>query len=134
MNGDDRDLYEAFALVRRREEAMAPPFGSRTLSARRAAIPSLRGRLIAATACLAFLLAAVVWLVSGSRARHPHPQQAAASITTWKPATDFLLDTPGRQVLYNVPSIGQWSGAMPQPSSARPRRPRSKFRNKEKLS
>jgi hypothetical protein len=35
-----------------------------------------------------------------------------ASITTWKPATDFLLETPGREVLYDVPAIGAWRVAV----------------------
>jgi hypothetical protein len=38
------------------------------------------------------------------------PEQAPASITSWKPATDFLLQTPGRELVDGVPAIGEWDG------------------------
>jgi hypothetical protein len=116
MTGDDRDLYECFAAVRREEEARVPPFS----------IPSstvhgwgLSGKLVAAAACLAMMIAAAVWLLSGYRVVHHGLNggrgQAVASITSWKPETDFLLDTPGHELLEGVPAIGEWHGPVSAP-------------------
>jgi hypothetical protein len=74
------------------------------------------GRLVAATVCLATIVAAGVWLLPRSRvAQEPNPELAAAGITSWKPATDFLLNTPGRELLDGVPAIGEWHGAAMAP-------------------
>lgn len=112
MSGDDRELYESFAAVRREEEALAPRFSMPTLSAREVR-RRVRGRLVAVAACVAAMIAVAVWLRAGSRVRHEAtslgPAQTA-SITAWKPATDFLLDTPGRELLQGVPAIGEWHG------------------------
>ncbi len=49
-------------------------------------------------------------------------RQTVASITEWKAPTDFLLETPGSELLRTVPEIGQWHfysampGAMPSPA------------------
>jgi len=113
MSGDDRDLKEYFAAVRREEEARVPAWRA-PRSARQGGRLKLAGRLAAAVAGLATTIAAVVWLLPGvhvaregaDRAR----EQAGVSITSWKPATDFLLETPGRELLQSVPAIGDGSG------------------------
>jgi hypothetical protein len=123
MNSHDRDLYESFAALRREEETRVPNFTEPSPSVSRYGSWRLRRTLFVATACLAIMIAAAFWLVSSSRIRNQRRQQATVSITTWKPATDFLLNTPGREVLYNVPTVGQWSGpAVPRPASERHRR------------
>jgi hypothetical protein len=105
MNRDDRDLYEAFQAVRREEESSAPRFALPAVGRRR-----LTYSLAVATACLVAILAVALWMVPGDRARSGRQEQAAASITSWKPATDFLLNTPGRELVEGVPSIGEWQG------------------------
>jgi hypothetical protein len=35
---------------------------------------------------------------------------SVASLTEWKASTDFLLETPGRELLETVPVIGAWPG------------------------
>jgi hypothetical protein len=104
MNGDDRDLYEAFQALRREEEAGVPRFALPAVAA--------HGRypLAVATACLIAVLAAALWLMPGHHARSGRPERAAASITSWTPPTDFLLKTPGRELVEGVPSIGEWQG------------------------
>jgi len=110
MLDDDRDLYECFAAVRREEEERLPASTGLSLTSRQHRRRRLSGRLAAATVCLAALIVAVVWLRPGHRVPHERsnraPEQAVASITSWKPATDFLLQTPGRELLQGVPSIG----------------------------
>ena len=95
---DDRDLATAFADLRREEERRTPPFDEvvrrgRTRPARAAGLPGARPLWLAAV----FALAALgVWL--GVRAREPrHP--AVPSLAEWRSPTDFLLATPGRDLL-----------------------------------
>jgi hypothetical protein len=106
MTGDDRDLYEAFAAVRREEEAGAPPMSIRPRTAREGG----RSRFAAVAVCLSMTIAVAVWLLPGKTGSHQRPDRGreTASITTWKPATDFLLETPGREMLTEVPSVGEW--------------------------
>jgi hypothetical protein len=115
MSGHDRDLQEYFAALRREEESLVPPLSSLSRTANGRGRRKRTRRLIVAIACLATMIAAAVWLLPGSRL--PHGQlnqrrgQAVASITSWKPATDFLLNTPGRELLQGVPVVGDWRGA-----------------------
>jgi hypothetical protein len=106
MTEDDRDLREHFAALRREEESRVPPIAILSLNGRR----RFSGKLIAAAVCLAVSIAPFVWLLPGLRVNREVPnrghEQASASITSWKPATDFLLDTPGRELLQGVPAIG----------------------------
>jgi hypothetical protein len=115
MAGDDRDLYECFRALRREEEASVPAISRFLPPARQRHQRGLPGIVAVATACLAAAIAAVVWLLPGFHAPHAPrerwnaaPQQAAVSITAWSPATDFLLNTPGRELLQDVPAIGEW--------------------------
>ena len=75
--------------------------------------------LVAATICLAVLIVTALALLPGSR-RHHQPnsvrEQTTASITAWKPATDFLLDTPVHSLLDTVPSIGTAPGIAIDPT------------------
>lgn len=130
MPEDDRDLYDAFAAVRREEEARVPPIAMLLTAARRQGCRKLSGKLIAATVCLASLIAVSVWLPRvhvAHKGSTREREQAEASIASWKPATDFLLETPGRELLEDVPSIGEWHGEiMPGPGeSHRPFRKRA---------
>lgn len=112
MSSDDRDLYEYFAAVRREETARVPPMPLPSLIADVPRRRSLPAKLVTATACLAIIIAGIVWMLPRSRVPHQRAnrerQQVAVSITSWKPATDFLLNTPGREILQGVPAIGEW--------------------------
>ena len=134
MTDDDHGLYQSFRALRREEQAQVPPIpnllpAAREPGRRRFAGP-FASKLAAATACLATMIAAALWLWPGSRLPHErlHPEQqpTAISITSWKPATDFLLDTPGRGLLQAVPAIGEWHPAVMAPASAERHHPFSK--------
>jgi len=119
MTGDDRDLYDAFAEARREDAEHAPPmsFPARRRPEHRRR--SWSGALVVGTACAAALVVAAVWLRPALRpSDHGSTglqEQAVVSITTWKPATDFLLDTPGRALLRGVPVIGESHGVARAP-------------------
>lgn len=133
MTGDDRDLHDSFQSLRREEEASVPPISIHSLGAYEHGRRKLSGKVAAVTACAAaMLIAAAVVLLPGShfmpKGWDGEREQGTASIsratiTTWKPATDFLLDTPGRELLQDVPSIGEWHGARigPGPGKGHPR-------------
>jgi hypothetical protein len=103
-NSEDKDLRERFATLRREEETQAPDFV--VLTARRRRRPVRKFVIIAA--CVVAILAAALLLRPVPR----KPEQGAggniASITKWKAPTDFLLETPGRELLRSVPTIGDW--------------------------
>jgi hypothetical protein len=85
------NLQQAFDALRQQEAASAPRF-DRMWRAR--APRSLTPRL----AFAAMLLITVAVLVY-------RPQKPQPSITAWKAPTDFLLQTPGRELLTSVPDL-----------------------------
>ncbi len=95
---DDRALSQAFAELRREEEGRTPAFAEvvRRGRARHAPaagfLPVRPLRLAAAVA----LVALGVWL--GVRGWEPRPA-AVPSLAEWRSPTDFLLATPGRDLL-----------------------------------
>ncbi|HXO19082.1 MAG TPA: hypothetical protein VOA87_04060 [Thermoanaerobaculia bacterium] len=105
----DRDLEQAFAALRDREREGGPRFARVwAAAADRAASLSRRHRTLrllpfaaAGAALFAALLAA--WLIPQSPQR---PAGAVPTISQWRPATDFLLRTPGRELLGEPPALG----------------------------
>lgn len=99
---DDDDLRARFAALRQEDSALLPRFrvGQQALGA----TPRL-GRWIAAAA-LASAAAAVLWLVGRDReAGDRFALDLAAAV--WRAPTDFLLETPGRDLLRQVPEVGR---------------------------
>ena len=128
FGGSDSDdmLRRRFAVLRQEEEQHAPEFAglwnacaaTRRQGKARAGVRR-QVRWLAATACALAALLAFFWIRSAQR----RPEETtAASITEWKAPTDFLLETPGRELLRTVPEIGQWQvytampGAAPSPA------------------
>lgn len=111
--GSDDALRDRFTMLRREEEQQAPEFAS--LWRRTVRAPRSKKQWRIAAACLLIMVAAVLWLRSTQRR---NADFSVASITDWKAPTDFLLETPGRELLRTVPEIGGWRGytgtAMPQ--------------------
>jgi hypothetical protein len=105
MTGDDRDLRDRFAALRREEEVGAPEFVAPSRPGQEQVHRRSPGVLVAAAACLAILVAGFLWPRPRSG---PQREPAVASITQWKSPTSFLLDTPGRELLQTVPAIGVW--------------------------
>jgi hypothetical protein len=118
LGGGDSDdtLRRRFAVLRREEEQQAPEF-DRLWKAR----PGDRSRQTRWYAAAACALIAVLAFVLIRSAQHRPGERAVASITEWKAPTDFLLETPGRELLSTVPEIGRWQvyaampGATPTP-------------------
>jgi len=119
LRGGDSDdmLRRRFAVLRREEEHYAPEFA--TLWKARAGARRHQARWFAAAACALIAVLAFLWIRSAQR--RPE-ERAVASITEWKAPTDFLLETPCRELLRTVPEIGQWHvytampGATPTPA------------------
>jgi len=119
---DDAPLRAAFDELRQAEEGGAPTFAQllvrvrrphlrRTSVERRArAAPSGLHRLVPRIAGAAAVVVAGsvgVWLGRFSDGARPDTAGAyvAVSLATWKAPTDFLLDTPGVELLRTTPEI-----------------------------
>jgi hypothetical protein len=107
---DDRDVRESFAALRREDDAASPAFdpmwdrAARRHASRRSARASRQALWAAAgVACLAG--ATILY-----RAASPPPEtvsdDVARAFAEWRAPTDFLLRTPGRELLETVPRIG----------------------------
>lgn len=86
------NLPAAFDALRRQEAATAPPFGPMWRArARRSFAP----RLAFAAVLLVVIVATFVL----------RPERPQPSISAWKAPTDFLLQTPGRELLQSTPEL-----------------------------
>ncbi|MBI4503555.1 MAG: hypothetical protein HY700_20635 [Gemmatimonadetes bacterium] len=100
---DDQELSARFRSLRREEAAQAPPF----------AVPerplvSSWPRLLRAAAAIGLLVGAgatTLWLRQ-RRDTAARNQLALYRASTWVVPTDFLLETPGTDLLRRVPQIG----------------------------
>jgi type VI protein secretion system component VasF len=90
---DDR-LHDAFTELRRHESARAPRF-ERLWRER----PPQRRRLPIAS--LAFV---VLVLIAGAFVTFRHQPQRP-TIAEWHAPTDFLLNTPGHELIHSVPDL-----------------------------
>jgi len=120
----DPDLRRLFAELRRQEEPAAPRFAvlwgeaarrrevRRETSARHRLRPAaLAGAAAAALAAVAVLaILAVAGLGWFRTAALPSDRSASRSsapwLADWRPPTDFLLRTPGREILSAAPAFG----------------------------
>jgi hypothetical protein len=119
----DDALRTRFTALRREEAEHTPQFAA--LWRRKAVPPVRRWRWFVATACLLIVAAVFAAAVFSVRSERRQRNNTVASITEWKAPTDFLLETPGRELLRTVPRFGElkadgWNGyAAPLPP-ARP--------------
>jgi hypothetical protein len=86
---NDDQLRDAFAELRRVEQSRVPAFSMERPRRRRYALQL-------AFAALVLIIAAVFMLPR----RPPAP-----SISVWRAPTDFLLQTPGRELLTSTPDL-----------------------------
>jgi hypothetical protein len=101
MSDDDRDLRDAFARLRDAERRSVPQFAVGHV---RRSIPRL------AFAALALLLVAGGAFIAR---RKPHDApQTTVTISTWRAPTDFLLKTPGRELLDSTPRLNPQTPAI----------------------
>ena len=90
---NDEQLRGAFAELRRAETAHVPPYVAPALSRRASR------RRVGSTLAFAVLLLIALAVVMIPR-RPPQP-----SLSAWRAPTDFLLQTPGRELLHSVPDL-----------------------------
>lgn len=108
MTGERR-LRELFESARRRDEASAPRF-QEVLRRERPTEKAVRIPLAARLAAIAIVLALIGLLaVSGRVARPPVVPSVMGELLSsacWSGPTDFLLATPGCDLLRSTPRIG----------------------------
>jgi hypothetical protein len=126
---NDRDLRERFAELRRRDQADAGEFYSFLRRARPRANPMRLSAWVAVG--LAVMIAVVV--VSIPRSGRRNIGSPEISITEWKSPTDFLLRTPGQELLRTIPRIGEWPAFAGSPGGRR-KSPASKKKSLTKTS
>jgi len=106
---DDRDLRESFDALRREDEGASPAFDPMwDRAARRDArrfMLTLRQALWAA-AGVGFLAGATILYRAASPPPKTVNEEVARAFAEWRAPTDFLLRTPGREMLETVPRVG----------------------------
>jgi hypothetical protein len=114
MNNDS-DLRKLFQEAREADEVSAPDFRSIRRHAVRGRATSRRPRwgLIAFPAAAAVAVALSLWMAGRGFDRHSReaaPSEVsdsnALTLDEWTAPTDFLLETPGRELLGSFPPIG----------------------------
>jgi hypothetical protein len=103
---NDRDLCEWFAELRREDQAQAGEFSRFLHRTRPRANPIRLSVWVAVGASLAVMIAVVV--MSLPRLGRRTIGRPEISITEWRSSTDFLLGTPGLELLRTIPRIGAW--------------------------
>ena len=111
----DRDLRERFVALRREEEAGAPAI--ERLLARAKARAGGKARRLGRPALALAAAAAVLLVIALLSLREPASSVPVPPITEWRSPTDFLLQTPGREVLETLPRFGE--GLIPPESNER---------------
>jgi hypothetical protein len=106
---DERRLRELFESARRRDEASAPRF-LEVLRRERPTERAVRIPLAARFAAIAIVLALIGLLAVSRRVARPTAVPPVTgellSSARWSGPTDFLLTTPGRDLLRSTPRIG----------------------------
>jgi hypothetical protein len=101
----DTALRKRFAGLRQEEQQHIPAFVS--LWGRRSRVQPSKALRFAAAGCALIVVMAILFLRSERTNRN---EVSMVEITEWKAPTDFLLETPGREILQTVPEIGRWRG------------------------
>ena len=101
MNGDDRDLRALFARLREEDRARVPSFRP----PQPGKVPRRRsvGRVLVAAAVI---LIALVLAWPDRRPPTIAGQVVDLGVVAWQSPTDFLLITPGSELLRTVPAVG----------------------------
>jgi hypothetical protein len=101
----DRELRESFARLREDERPGAGSFRVPVRAAR-----SARPRLLVPLLLSSVALMSVVVLRALSERVDRSPPRPVPPVSSWEAPTDFLLETPGRDLLRAIPPIGQLRG------------------------
>jgi hypothetical protein len=104
---DDREIREAFDTLRREDEAAPPAFdpmwdrAARGHASHRSARTARQAVWTAAG--VAFLAGTTILYRGASPPPTPISEDVPRSFTEWTAPTDFLLRTPGRELLETIP-------------------------------
>jgi hypothetical protein len=105
----DEQLRELFSILRSEDDVQAPLFIAEPSAQPQYPRQRPGWRVAGVSALAATVLASSLWLRHDpprGRAAHSRGSDASAvSITEWRPPTDFLLNTPGREILRTAPVI-----------------------------
>lgn len=107
MTEPDRDLREHFARLRSEDARDAPSFPA-LLARDFVRTPTARSSRLRPLLALAAVVTLAVLLVHARRTSLPSgdvPATPPPALGQWGAPTDFLLDTPGRELLATVPSL-----------------------------
>jgi len=104
MNDDSR-LRERFAFLRRAEAASTPSFERVLGRARRRTHDALWK--VGVAAALVMLTVTVITVRMTPPRESPTIPASHLMLADWRAATDFLLDTPGRELLHTIPDVGR---------------------------
>ena len=121
MNDDDRELREMFSRLRQEDRARIPSFRA---PAAREAPRWMWAPRIAAAAAIVLITLVLAW---PDRPQSVTLHGVDLGAAAWQSPTDFLLITPGSELLRTVPAVGSpddWSaielpGRSPAPESTR---------------
>ncbi len=107
MKEEDRDLRELFRKLRQEDQQSAPSFRKIwTTSVSRQSHP--RPLLRFAVAVSVFLLFGLsIYLVERAMIQTAPQTAPVYTFSEWKAPTDFLLQTPGRELLQSAPAFGR---------------------------
>ena len=101
------NLRERFEELRGEERAVVPRFQWRTGASpvRRGTGEGARPPLALVACVLLVFIATAMLFVQREKGFTADDRTAARAIAEWRPSTDFLLRTPGRELLTTTPSI-----------------------------
>jgi hypothetical protein len=101
---EETELRERFAQLRAEERGSAPRFGVESRKRH------LGWRLVAATAALLLLVIMTMTIRPHSTKFSDSDRAAVRGVADWHPPTDFLLHTPGSEMLATTPRIPDLKG------------------------
>jgi hypothetical protein len=105
----DTELRRLFRELARTDETSAPSFRELRARARASDLGGRRNRsarLVAALALVGALAVALSLLFPPRGERPGEVVTGSLSLSSWSAPTDFLLETPGRELLDSTPRIG----------------------------
>jgi len=101
----DSDLAAAFRSLRRDEEEQCPPFAAVLAETQRSSRRTVSLRPALAAAAGIGLIVLAVWI--GLQREAPRArEESQPSLAEWRSPTDFLLVTPGRELLASPAGLG----------------------------
>jgi hypothetical protein len=105
---DDSQLRAYFASLRRAGDSATPSL--ERVIGRAARRSHDRGLKVAASVVFSVVTVVILWAWNPHRS--PPLNAAAPRLADWRAPTDFLLDTPGRELLHTIPVMGRYPSAL----------------------